>query len=371
MTRLTRLRLTQFRNYDALDLKLSGRHVCLFGANGAGKTNLIEAISQFSPGRGLRSAAIGELARAGHNSRPGTGWTVAAELLPTGETEPHRIGVAMEASASGAKRLHRLDGTNASAAEIAELVRVVWMTPAMDRVFAGGAGDRRRFFDRQVMAHIPAHGPLSAAYEKAMRERNALLEKGLPDPAWLSAVEGRMAEAGAEIMSNRTLIRARMQEALNLRAEDAFPKADLSLSDDASVTADALATRWSEMRRTDAKAGRTLTGPHRTDLTVIHRPTGLPAAQCSTGQQKALLIGLILASAAALSARIDGPAPLLLLDEAAAHLDADRRAALFDALDELGGQAWLTGTDRNLFDAFGERAERIEIDAGSIRSDTA
>ena len=367
MTRLTRLRLTDFRNYRQLDLKLSGRHVCLFGANGAGKTNLIEAISQFSPGRGLRSVAIGDLARAGS----GAGWTVSADLVPQDGADPHRIGVALERSGPSAKRLHRLDGTNASAAEIAELVRVVWLTPAMDRVFAGGAGERRRFFDRQGMAHIPAHGPLSAAYEKAMRERNALLEHSLPDPAWLTAIEGRMAEAGAEIMANRQLILARMQDALNDRPEGAFPKADLQLDGPVDGTLEALASRWAEMRRVDAKAGRTLSGPHRTDLSVIHRPTGLPAAQCSTGQQKALLIGLILASASALAARIDGPAPLLLLDEAAAHLDADRRAALFDALDALGGQAWLTGTDRELFEAFGERAERIEISGGAVAAGEA
>ena len=362
MTRLTRLRLTDFRNYARLDLKLTGRHVCLFGANGAGKTNLIEAISQFSPGRGLRSVAIGELARTGSAGS----WTVAAELVPGGGADAHRIGVALERSGPSAKRIHRLDGTPATAAEIAEMVRVVWMTPAMDRVFAGGAGDRRRFFDRQVMAHVPAHGPLSAAYEKAMRERNALLEQSLPDPAWLTAIEGRMAEATAGIAANRALILARMQDALDARAEGAFPKADLRLDGSADEDAAALAARWAEMRRADAKAGRTLTGPHRTDLTVIHRPTGLPAAQCSTGQQKALLIGLILASADALAARIDGPSPLLLLDEAAAHLDADRRAALFDALDALGGQAWLTGTDRELFEAFGDRAERIEISGGEL-----
>jgi len=216
------------------------------------------------------------------------------------------------------------------------------------------------------MAHVPAHGPLSAAYEKAMRERNALLEQSLPDPAWLTAIEGRMAEAAAGIAANRALILARMQDALDARAEGAFPKADLRLDGGVDEDAAALAARWAEMRRADAKAGRTLTGPHRTDLTVIHRPTGLPAAQCSTGQQKALLIGLILASADALAARIDGPAPLLLLDEAAAHLDADRRAALFDALDALGGQAWLTGTDRELFEAFGDRAERIEISGGEL-----
>lgn len=365
MTALTRLRLTDFRNYEALDLKLDGRHVCLYGPNGAGKTNLLEAISQLGPGRGLRSASLGDLSRQGASA----GWTVAGEL------DDRRIGVGLDMSSGNAKRIVRIDGETASTSALAELVRIVWLTPAMDGVFRGGASDRRRFYDRQVMAHIPAHGQAAARYEKAMRERNALLERPYVDPAWADAIEARMAEAGAEIAIGRALVLERLQASVDARPEGAFPKADLALEGAAERLAAEgggpadiethLGSLWSDMRGADRKAGRTLKGPHRSDLAVIHRPTGMPAGDASTGQQKALLIGLILASATALSAGgPDAPAPLLLLDEAAAHLDTDRRAALFDELSALPGQAWLTGTEAFLFEAFGDRAQRIEIREG-------
>ena len=368
MTALTRLRLTDFRNYETLDLKLDGRHVCLYGPNGAGKTNLLEAISQLGPGRGLRSASLGDLSRQGASA----GWTVAGEL------EDRRIGVGLDLSGGNAKRIVRIDGETASTSALAELVRIVWLTPAMDGVFRGGASDRRRFYDRQVMAHIPAHGQAAARYEKAMRERNALLERPHVDPAWADAIEARMAEAGAEIAIGRALILERLQASVDARPEGEFPKADLALEGAAerlaaegSGPADIethLCSLWSDMRGADRKAGRTLKGPHRSDLSVIHRPTGMPAGDASTGQQKALLIGLILASATALSAGgPDAPAPFLLLDEAAAHLDTDRRAALFDELSALPGQAWLTGTEAFLFEAFGERAQRIEIRDGHLQ----
>lgn len=367
MTALTRLRLTAFRNYDQLELTLDGRHVCLFGPNGAGKTNLLEAISQLGPGRGLRSAPLTDLTRHGANS----GWTVAGEL---GE---RRIGVGLDTSSATPKRRVRIDGENASASDLADLIRIVWLTPAMDSVFRGGASDRRRFYDRQVMAHMPAHGPAAARYEKAMRERNALLERPHVDPAWADAIEARMAEAGAELAIGRALVLERLQTAVEARPEDAFPKAGLSLVGEAEQMAvngagpgeiEAYLTgQWSDMRRADRKAGRTLKGPHRADLAVIHRPTGMPAGDASTGQQKALLIGLILASAKALSTGgADAPAPFLLLDEAAAHLDTDRRAALFDALEGLPGQAWLTGTEAFLFEAFGARAEHVEVSDGRV-----
>ena len=367
MTALARLRLTDFRNYAALDLKLDGRHICLFGENGAGKTNILEAVSQLGPGRGLRSAALADMARADVAG----GWTVAAEI------EDRRLGVSLERSGAGGKRVIRLDGAPASAADLADLVRIVWLTPAMDRIFAGGAGDRRRFFDRQVLAHVPSHGRASAAYEAAMRERNALLENAHFDPAWADAIEARMAEAGAQIAAARARVLSALQTAVDVRPEGAFPKGDLALVGEV----EALAKRGADLdeiermltenlragRRRDAAAGRTLTGPHRADLAVIHRPSGAPAAQCSTGQQKALLIGLILASAQALSEGDKGPSPLLLLDEAAAHLDSDRRAALFDELSALPGQSWLTGTEAFLFEAFGDRAQRVEVTNGAAR----
>ncbi len=368
MRTLTRLKLTDYRNYTTLDLSLDGRHVCLYGANGAGKTNLLEAISQLGPGRSLRSAGLGDAKRSG----AATGWIISAEL-----GTHHRIGVAMEDTVSGSgKRIVRIDGATASAKDLADLIRIIWLTPAMDGVFRGGASERRRFFDRQVMAHVPGHGRASAAYEKAMRERNALLEQARADPAWLDALETRMAEHGAEIIANRAFVLARLQTTIDARPDGHFPKADLSLDGPEGSTGDAhaappmlasqLRASLVDGRHRDMRAGRTLSGPHRADLSVIHRPTGTPARDASTGQQKALLIGLILSSASALSDSLEGPAPILLLDEAAAHLDGDRRAALFDELSALGGQAWLTGTEAFLFDAFGERAQRVEITDGTV-----
>ena len=369
MTALTRLFLANYRNYEKLELKLDGRHVCLFGANGAGKTNLIEAVSQLGPGRSLRGAGLSEVKRsdAGVSSE---GWVVSAEL-----DNERKVGVALEENPrGGAKRIVRIDGASANAGELAALMRIVWLTPAMDGIFRGGASERRRFFDRQVMAHIPGHGRSAAAYEKAMRERNALLEQGRADPAWLDAIEGRMAEHGAELAVNRAGVLARLQQAVDTRPEGHFPKALLALEgpEGAVASADAplfevaaeLRGALMDGRRRDMGAGRTLCGPHRADLSVIHVPTGAPARDASTGQQKALLIGLILASASALSADTSGPKPLLLLDEAAAHLDADRRAALFDELCAVGGQAWLTGTEAFLFEAFGDRAVRVEVSVG-------
>ncbi|MEM0985015.1 MAG: DNA replication/repair protein RecF [Pseudomonadota bacterium] len=364
MSVLTRLRLTDFRNYQRLDLPLDGRHVCLFGANGAGKTNLLEAITQLGPGRGLRGAAISELTRHGAAG----GWTVSGDL------GDRKIGVGLDLQGSSAKRAVRMDGETVNSSDLAELVRIVWLTPAMDGVFRGGASDRRRFYDRQVMAHVPSHGPAAGRYEKAMRERNALLERGPVDAAWAEAIEARMAEAGAEIAFNRAFVLERLKQVMADRTEGAFPKAILSLDGETEHRAadgeslDALAAHlrdtYGAMRGADIRAGRTLKGPHRTDLDVVHAPTGAPAREASTGQQKALLIGLILASAAALKQGDQGPTPLLLLDEAAAHLDADRRAALYDELHAVGGQAWLTGTEPFLFEAFGNRAQLVSVQSG-------
>ncbi len=362
MTALTRLRLTDFRNHASLDLKLDSRPVCLWGANGAGKTNILEAISQLGPGRGLRSASLPDMVR---HEAP-AGWTVSATL-----DDDRKIGVGLDSTGTGHKRTIRLDGAPATATDLADLIRIVWLTPTMDGVFRGGASERRRFFDRQVMAHIPSHGSVSSRYEKAMRERNALLERGRVDPAWADAIEGRMAEAGALIASNRARILVALQAAIDARPEGYFPKGDLAFEGAAEQAAaegaglfdlqDLIAEQLAKGRYRDQAAGRTLSGPHRTDLSVIHRPTGAAASDASTGQQKALLIGLILASARALCNDGDGPSPLILLDEAAAHLDRDRRAALFDELIEIGGQAWLTGTEEFLFEAFGDRSQRVEI----------
>jgi len=377
--RLMRLALQNFRNHAATALRLDGRHVCLYGANGAGKTNLLEAISMLGPGKGLRSAGLSEIVRKPPAGQaPPSSWAISADLRE-GDID-RKLSVALELDAEGrAKRTAKLDGANASQADLAELLRIIWLTPAMDRVFAGAAGDRRRFFDRQVLAHSPAHGPAAAAYEKAMRNRNALLEQDRPDPTWLDALEQKMAEAGAAMAVFRAQALARMQRAINERPEGFFPKADLSLEGSFERMAgeapdlNAIETKLTAVLRAnrgrDAAAGRALEGLHRSDLLVLHRPKNMAAAECSTGEQKALLIGLILANAQALFERDFAPNPLLLLDEAAAHLDSDRRAALYDELAALGGQAWLTGTDRNLFDAFGERAQRFAVSDGTVRED--
>lgn len=376
--RLTRLALENFRNYPSVALKLDGRHVCLYGANGSGKTNLIEAVSMLSPGRGLRGADLVDIIRRAPDEASVRNWALSADLRD-GDVD-RKLSLALELDETGrSKRTAKLDGAQTTQADLGELVRVIWLTPSMDRVFAGPAGDRRKFFDRQVLAHFPSHGAAGAAYEKAMRQRNLLLEQGRADPAWLDALEQNMAETGAVMAAHRSDALVRMQAAIQARPEGAFPKAILELdgrfekrsaegADVAEMERElASALRFSRSR--DQAAGRALEGVHRTDLRVVHAPKGLPADQCSTGEQKALLIGLILANAQALFERDFAPSPLLLLDEAAAHLDSSRRAALYDELAALGGQAWLTGTDRSLFDAFGDRAQRFEVSNGIVRED--
>ena len=374
--RLTRLALENFRNYPTLQLRLDGRHVCLHGANGSGKTNLMEAVSMLSPGRGLRGAEFSELVRRDPEGFVAKGWALSADVRE-GDID-RRVGLALEIDDQGrSKRVARLDGVNTAQADLGELMRIIWLTPAMDRVFAGPAGDRRRFLDRQVMAHFPSHGAFSTAYEKAMRQRNALLERGRADPVWLDALELGMASAGAAMALHRVDAVRTMQESILARPEGAFPKALIDLdgqfetgvANGAALTdiEQDIADQLRENRARDAAAGRATRGVHKTDLRVIHAAKSMPADQCSTGEQKALLIGLILANAQALFERDFAPSPLLLLDEAAAHLDSDRRAALYDELAALGGQAWLTGTDRTLFDAFGDRAQRFEVSGGVVR----
>ncbi len=373
--RLTRLALENFRNYPMLQLRLDGRHVCLHGANGSGKTNLMEAVSMLSPGRGLRGAEFGDLVRRDADGAVAKGWALSADVRE-GDFD-RRVTLALDVDDQGrSKRIARLDGANTAQADLGELMRIIWLTPAMDRVFAGPAGDRRRFLDRQVMAHFPSHGTFGAAYDKAMRQRNALLERGRADPAWLDALELGMASAGAAMALHRVDAVRTMQESILARPEGAFPKALIDLdgqfetgvANGAALTdiEQDIADQLRESRARDVAAGRATRGVHRTDLRVIHAAKSMPADQCSTGEQKALLIGLILANAQALFERDFAPSPLLLLDEAAAHLDSDRRAALYDELAALGGQAWLTGTDRSLFDAFGDRAQRFEVSGGAV-----
>ena len=370
---LRALWLTAFRNHENVELSLDGRPVVLFGANGAGKTNILEAITCLAPGRGLRRASTEDMAQRTANG-PGGAWAVSAEVsTAVGES---RIGVGQDPR-NPTRRITRLNGAAASQADLARLVRIAWLTPAQDRVFAGPRGERLRFYDRLVLGVAPAHGTHAARYEKAMRERGRLLEEG-GDPAWLDGLEQEMAMRGAAMAGARVDVMRRLAGEIDARADSAFPKADLDLSGDTEELIEggadqaeaerALAERLRAARSRDAAAGRALTGPHRTDLVVHHREKAMPAGECSTGEQKALLVGLALAHGAALRAAGDGAASLLLLDEAGAHLDADRRASLMDALAALDAQAWLTGTDESLFEAFGTRAQMIDVSPDGVRS---
>lgn len=338
----------------------------LFGANGAGKTNLMEAVSFLSPGRGLRGAGIDALARvsAGHTA---PAWGVNAEL--DGET---RISVG-QVPDSPRRRVVRINRTNATASQLAELLTVQWLTPAQDRLFTGPEGDRRKFLDRLALAFNPSHGVASLRYEKARAERNRLLSDGVSDASWYDALEADMAACGAKVAQTRVDTIARLREAIAERDASAFPQADIAIEgtveallmegvylDDAESD---FRERLAETRPIDRRAGRSLTGPHRSEINVIHRHKSMPAGLCSTGEQKALLIGLILAHARAQVTR----SPILLLDEVAAHLDTERRKALSDELIDLGLQVFMTGTDRSLFTDFGDRAQWLEVGDSVVR----
>lgn len=363
---LSRLSLRRFRSHQQLELTLDPRPVAIYGPNGAGKTNILEAISALAPGRGLRGAKAEEMA-----ARPeAIGWSVKGRLV-VGAEPPLELSGAVDlrpGAPDRGRRLLRLDGAPISQTALARKLRLLWLTPAMDRLWIEGAAERRRFLDRIALAFEPEHGARAGAYEHAMRERNRLLKEGGAAPAWLEALETRMAEAGAAISETRRATAARLIAA-QAEGESAFPKATLRLIDpeeaDALWAAPALAEALARARPRDAAAGRALVGPHRDDLAAVYAAKDAPARQCSTGEQKALLISLILAAARALcaaSAVESGlGAPLLLLDEIAAHLDEGRRAALYDELTALKLQAWLTGAGPELFDSLGDRAQRLAL----------
>ncbi len=358
---VTRLHLTNFRSYAAGEIVVSGAPVVLAGPNGAGKTNVLDAISLLSPGRGLRGAKLADHTRKGPVAAPETLWAVAATVA-RGETE-HEIGTGLtQASAS---RQVRLNGAPAaSSTDLGEIVQLIWLTPAMDRLFTESAGGRRRFLDRLVLGFDASHARAATRYETAMRERARLLRYGPRDPGWLDGLENEMAEAGIAIAQARSLTVEKLSRALNERGEaGAFPAASLALNDEwhlASV--DTLRDRLAAGRLRDAEAGRSLTGPHTTDLAVRHTAKRAEARDCSTGEQKALLISIILAEARELALAKDGMAPILLLDEIAAHLDAMRRAALFEEIHALSAQAWMTGTDLSLFET--ARCQIFEVRDG-------
>ena len=335
---LTRLTLTDFRSYTDVTLAPGAGFVILTGDNGAGKTNVLEAVSLLSPGRGLRGAALGEMARS---DGPG-GFGVAARLYD-GELGTGTLATAPE------RRQVRINGAPASSNALSEWLSVLWITPAMDRLFSDPASGRRRFFDRLVLALQPRHAHHSARYEAAMRARNKLLaEPEGADPAWLTSLEAGMAEHGTAVALARAEALASLGEALDAQPDGPFARAHLALSGWQSTGEDAFAAELKAGRGRDAAAGRTLAGPHRSDLFVTHPAKRQPAERCSTGEQKALLLAIVLAHADLVASRV-GRRPVLLLDEVAAHLDPSRRAALFDRLAAGGGQVWMTGTERSLF----------------------
>jgi DNA replication and repair protein RecF len=370
---LTRLSLTDFRSYDRAELELDGRSVVLTGPNGAGKTNILEAVSLLSPGRGLRNAALPEIGRRAPEETIGRAWAVAA-WLEVGD-EAVRLGVGSE-SPGASRRTVRLEGEPAAPARLTDHVRPAWLTPAQDRLFLEAAGERRRFLDRLVFAAEPAHAGFAQAYERALRERLRLLTDGPADPVWLDALEGRLAISGARLAEARALTLAALPSEIDARGDLPFPQARLTPLGEWERRAaegetgpdleQALASALAGSRGRDAAAGRSLTGPHRGDLSVIHAERGRPAAECSTGEQKALVLNLVLAQAARLSRAESAPAPVLLLDEVAAHLDRRRRAALFDEIEALGLQAFLTGTDDPLFEDLAGRALRIRVEGSRL-----
>ena len=348
---ITALSLSHFRSHRAGRMQFDGRPVAIWGPNGAGKTNILEAVSLLSPGRGLRRAGAEEIARKPES----LGWKVTAEVQGLGAA--HQVETGAEA---GATRSVRIDDKPAAQSALGRILRVLWLVPAMDRLWIEAAEGRRRFLDRITLSFTPDHAEAVLGYDKAMRDRNRLLKDQVADAHWYAALEAQMAQFATAISENRQAALARLAQA-QTGAETVFPQAELTLT---SPDGETSPTDWTQVwmggRRRDMAAGRTLLGPHRVDLAARYAAKDQPADQCSTGEQKALLISLILANARALAADL-GRAPIILLDEVAAHLDATRRAALYDEICALGAQAMMTGTEAALFDTLGERAQNFTV----------
>jgi len=371
------LTLTDFRNYAQTTLEAGPEPQVLVGANGAGKTNLLEAISLLAPGRGLRRAAFPELVRGASDG----GWVVAARVhTHIGKVE---IGTGLMASQDNGERssrVVRIDGERVGGSgALAEYVEMVWLTPAMDSLFMGPASERRRFLDRLILCFDPSYRTRAGRFERAMQQRNRLLADGVRDATRFEGLELVMAETGTAIAAARAEAVAGLcsitAERQVRNPNSPFPWAGLAIEGSLEVdlarqaavdVEDAYAAVLHDTRERDRAAGRTLHGPHRSDLLVSHGPKGLPARLCSTGEQKALLLGLVLAHAELVARRCDGVAPILLLDEITAHLDAARRTALFDEILRLGAQAWMTGTEQMAFAALRENARFWQVEDGAL-----
>ena len=372
---LAALSLTDFRSYASARLELGSGPVVLHGPNGAGKTNVLEAISLLTPGKGLRGATALEMGRREPGEASGRPWAVSVEL-----DDDTRLGTGVPGPGSP-RRIVRINGETAQPGRLLDHLRPVWAAPEQDRLFSDARAERLKFFDRLVFAADPDHAASVSAYEKALRERLRLLndaqEGGEADPVWLDALEARLAEAGARAAFARVAALHALQSAIDARGDRPFPQADLGLDGPAEAMVErgaeeaelvaALRAGFAQARARDGAAGRSLYGPHRTDLTALHREKNRPAAEGSSGEQKALVLNLILAQIARLA---DGPAqPVLLLDEAPAHLDERRRAALFDEIVALNLQAFMTGTERDLFAGLETRAQFVRVAGGALETD--
>lgn len=369
MASIASLRLIDFRSYAALDVQFQSGAIALYGPNGAGKTNLLEAISLLSPGRGLRRAKTDLLARV-KDGQSQPAWGINAVLQGGGDADATRISIGQVPEHPRRRQL-KIDGRAATGPELARRLSLLWLTPAQDRLFTGPASDRRKFIDRFALAFTPDHGSNAVRFEKARTERNRLLSDGITDRSWYDAIEADLSKFGALVAQARHKTIQNLQIEIAAR-ETIFPKSLVGLSgtledqfreglDITSITND-YRKSLSDNRQTDMRAGRTLNGPHRSEVHVTHKVKAMPAALCSTGEQKALLIGLILAQARALAKK----SPILLLDEVAAHLDSVRRAALAEELLDLGLQVFMTGTDENLFSDFGTRAQSLKVTNGLL-----
>jgi len=367
------LRLIDYRSYAALDAEFASGAVAIHGPNGAGKTNLLEAISLLSPGRGLRRAKTHMLART-QDGASAPAWGVNATLHAEAEDEAEATRISIgQVPEQARRRILRMDGRNVTGAELAKRLSLLWLIPAQDRLFTGPASDRRKFIDRFALAYDADHGSNAIRFEKARTERNRLLSDGIVDRVWYEAIESDLATYGAKIAQIRILTIQALQAEISSR-QTIFPQSLIGLEgelenrflegDDLEAITQDYRERLAQDRQTDLRAGRTLIGPHRTELHVTHAAKAMPAGLCSTGEQKALLIGLILAQARSLREK----GPILLLDEVAAHLDETRRAALAEELLDLGLQVFMTGTDQALFSDFGTRAQHVRIDNGQLET---
>lgn len=374
--RITKISLSDFRNYEQALIVPESQNIVLTGCNGAGKTNLLEALSLFAPGRGLRRAPFDELAR---NEGSG-GWAAGIHIVGSETDAQLGTGMSAEELEQGNSRRIRIDGeAGRGTSAFSQYIKIVWLTPAQDRLFMGPTSDRRRYLDRLVAGSDPDHSRRLGAFEQAMRERNRLLGMSSPDPLWLSALETQMAESGAAIAAARREAAAHLNALMGKdgpgKDDDGFPypviaaKGQLEdwLEHHAAVEIeDKYRIMLGDSRQTDAAAGRTLQGPHRSDMEVMHGSAGMNAKLCSTGEQKALLIAMILGQTRMILRQPAGSPPVLLLDEITAHLDEARRASLFEILSAMRAQSFMTGTEEQLFAPLADKAQFFTVEDGAI-----